>query len=100
MDANDDALNQAIVPIEQVDGILTQHPEGSNRFHGMLQRGYMHPKLDSDPGSTSNQLVFSGGSDRSRTRANDAARIPYQDDVPRPEQPDGTNTQLVTMPHQ
>ena len=99
-DVRSDALDQAIVPIEQADGILTQHQEGSHRFNGMLQRGYMHPELDSDLESTNNQLVFSGGSDRSRTRSNDFARIPYQDDVPRPEQPYGTNIQLVTMPHQ
>ena len=59
----------------------------------------MHPELNTDHGLFSNQLVFSGGSNRSRTRANDFARLPYQDDFTRHEKLDVTNTQLVTMPH-
>ena len=99
-DVNSDALGQTIVPIEQVNGILAQPLENSNRSNGILPRGYMHSELDSSPGTTFNQLVFSGGSNRSRTRANDYARIPYQDDGSRHEHLDVTNTQLVTLPNQ
>ena len=69
---------------------------GSNEI---LPQVCIHPELNTDPGLSSNQLIFSCGSNRSRTRANDFARLPYQDNVTRQEQQDVTRTQLVTIPH-